>query len=158
MPVTVNINCHASRHASAKVYEDEIKYSFDNFQYDFAQITETNGNKSCNPELVSGSQNHEMLKAARLHHNVINPSHEDRVQHEVIQHDKVIKGLNADDIEEIRSLKVGDIVYLNGYIYTARDAAHKKLVECINRGEDFPIDIKGKIIYYVGHAHQRKMK
>lgn len=54
--------------------------------------------------------------------------------------------------EEIRKLKAGDNVLITGVIYTARDAAHKRLIELINRGEKLPIDPKGQIIYYVGPA------
>ncbi len=50
----------------------------------------------------------------------------------------------------IKELKVGDIVSLTGYIYTARDAAHKRLVELIKEGKELPFDIKGAVIYYVG--------
>jgi len=50
----------------------------------------------------------------------------------------------------IKSLKAGDSVLLTGYVYTARDAAHKRLVELIKEGKELPFDIKGQIIYYVG--------
>lgn len=52
--------------------------------------------------------------------------------------------------EEVLSLKAGDNVLISGVIYTARDAAHKKLVELMDRGEALPIDLQGQIIYYVG--------
>lgn len=52
--------------------------------------------------------------------------------------------------EELKKLKSGDDVFITGYIYTARDAAHKRLVELLDKGEDLPIDIEGGIIYYVG--------
>jgi fumarate hydratase subunit beta len=52
--------------------------------------------------------------------------------------------------EDTRQLKSGDIVYLNGVIYTARDAAHKRLVELIEKGEELPFDLKGSVIYFVG--------
>ena len=52
--------------------------------------------------------------------------------------------------DRIRELKKGDMVYLTGDIYTARDAAHARMDECLQRGEDLPFDIKGQIIYYVG--------
>ncbi len=52
--------------------------------------------------------------------------------------------------EVIVSLKCGDLVSITGYIYTARDAAHKRLVEIIREGKELPFDIKGAIIYYVG--------
>ena len=53
---------------------------------------------------------------------------------------------------DITKLKAGDIVSLSGIIYTGRDAAHKRLVECLERNEPMPIDIKGQAMYYVGPA------
>ncbi len=52
--------------------------------------------------------------------------------------------------EAVNDLKAGDRVLLNGIIYTGRDAAHKRLSELINKGEELPMDIKDQIIYYVG--------
>jgi fumarate hydratase subunit beta len=52
--------------------------------------------------------------------------------------------------EDIAQLKAGDVVYLTGTIYTGRDAAHKRFVEALDKGEDLPFDIKGALIYYVG--------
>ena len=52
--------------------------------------------------------------------------------------------------EDIKGLKVGDIVLLTGVIYTGRDAAHKRFCELLERGEKMPIDVKGGAIYYVG--------
>ncbi|MCX7914033.1 MAG: Fe-S-containing hydro-lyase [Thermodesulfovibrionales bacterium] len=50
----------------------------------------------------------------------------------------------------ISSLRAGDLVTITGYIYTARDAAHKRLVELIRNKQPLPFDINGSIIYYVG--------
>ena len=52
--------------------------------------------------------------------------------------------------EKVKDLKAGDSILLSGTIYTARDAAHKRLVELLEKGEDLPIDVKDSIIYYVG--------
>lgn len=52
--------------------------------------------------------------------------------------------------EDVSQLNSGDIVYLNGTLYTARDAAHKKLVDLINEGKQLPFDIEGSVIYFVG--------
>ena len=52
--------------------------------------------------------------------------------------------------EDTRQLKAGDIVFLNGTIFTARDAAHKKLTDLIAAGEELPFDLEGSIIYFVG--------
>ena len=52
--------------------------------------------------------------------------------------------------EDLKDLKAGDDVYITGYIYTARDAAHKRLVELLDEGKELPFDPEGAIIYYVG--------
>lgn len=52
--------------------------------------------------------------------------------------------------DDVKNLKAGDRVIINGKVLTGRDAAHKKLVELIDKGEDLPVDVKGQIIYYVG--------
>ncbi|WP_347452069.1 Fe-S-containing hydro-lyase [Acetoanaerobium noterae] len=57
--------------------------------------------------------------------------------------------------EIISNLKSGDEVLISGTIYTARDAAHKKLVDSINSGENLPFDIKNAIIYYVGPSPKK---
>ena len=54
--------------------------------------------------------------------------------------------------EDVLGLKAGDNVLISGIIYTARDAAHKKMVELIEKGEPLPVDLKGQVIYYVGPA------
>ena len=52
--------------------------------------------------------------------------------------------------EQTKTLKAGDSVLITGVIYTARDAAHKRLVEAAQRGEKLPLEIKDAIIYYAG--------
>ncbi|MFH1743754.1 MAG: Fe-S-containing hydro-lyase [bacterium] len=51
---------------------------------------------------------------------------------------------------DIAALRAGDRVLINGVIYTGRDAAHKRMVEALDRGENLPFDPKGQIIYFVG--------
>ncbi len=51
---------------------------------------------------------------------------------------------------DIEKLRAGDVVLLNGIIYSGRDAAHKKLMELLDAGKDLPFDLKGASIYYVG--------
>jgi fumarate hydratase subunit beta len=55
----------------------------------------------------------------------------------------------------IDELRAGDYVYLSGRVYTARDAAHKRLVGALARGEPLPIDIRGQVLYYVGPTPAR---
>ena len=54
------------------------------------------------------------------------------------------------DDETARSLRAGDRVLITGTILAARDAAHKRLVETLDRGEPLPVDLKGQVVYYVG--------
>ncbi len=54
--------------------------------------------------------------------------------------------------EDTEKLQIGDKVLITGEIYTARDLAHKRLLEMIDKGEQAPFDLKGSIIYYVGPA------
>ena len=58
--------------------------------------------------------------------------------------------------EEIKNLKAGDYVYINGTIYTARDAAHKRMDDTLTRGEKLPLDIKNQMIYYMGPSPARE--
>jgi len=57
--------------------------------------------------------------------------------------------------ETLADLKVGDEVLLTGVIYGARDAAHRRIIEAVERGEEPPINLKGQIIYYVGPTPPR---
>lgn len=58
--------------------------------------------------------------------------------------------------EEVKDLKAGDYVYISGTIYTARDAAHKRMYESLQNGENLPIDLKNNIIYYLGPTPARE--
>lgn len=58
--------------------------------------------------------------------------------------------------EDARSLRAGDYVYITGRIYTARDAAHKRMAEMLDRGEALPMDMKHNIIYYMGPSPARE--
>lgn len=58
--------------------------------------------------------------------------------------------------EEAASLCVGDYVYLTGTIYTARDAAHKRMYEALEKGEELPLDIRDNVIYYMGPSPARE--
>lgn len=56
------------------------------------------------------------------------------------------------------TLKAGDYVYLTGTIYTARDAAHKRMYEALERGEKLPFDVKNNTIYYMGPSPARERR
>lgn len=57
--------------------------------------------------------------------------------------------------EVVQSLKAGEKVLISGKIYSARDAAHKRMVEDIEKGEKLPFDVKGQIVYYAGPCPAR---
>ncbi|MBE5857199.1 MAG: Fe-S-containing hydro-lyase [Lachnospiraceae bacterium] len=58
--------------------------------------------------------------------------------------------------DELKDLRSGDYVYISGVIYTARDAAHKRMQEALDKGENLPIDIKDAFIYYMGPSPARE--
>lgn len=58
--------------------------------------------------------------------------------------------------EMAADLKAGDYVYLTGTLYTARDAAHKRMQEALDAGENLPIDLKENVIYYMGPSPARE--
>ena len=55
-----------------------------------------------------------------------------------------------------KELRAGDMVYITGTIYTARDAAHKRMAEALAEGKELPFDIRGNIIYYMGPSPARE--
>lgn len=60
--------------------------------------------------------------------------------------------------EEAAKLRAGDYVYLTGTVYTARDAAHKRMYEALEAGQPFPVEIKDNVIYYMGPSPAREGK
>lgn len=68
--------------------------------------------------------------------------------------DKFIKAPVSE--EEIKSLCAGDMVYITGTVYTARDAAHKRMAEALEQKKELPISMKNNIIYYLGPSPARE--
>ncbi len=58
--------------------------------------------------------------------------------------------------EDVKDLKSGDYVYITGTIYTARDAAHKRMYEALEQGEKLPLDMENNVIYYMGPSPARE--
>lgn len=52
--------------------------------------------------------------------------------------------------EELKKYEIGDVLYLTGYVYTARDAAHKRFAQLVAEGKPLPVDLKGQTIFYAG--------
>jgi fumarate hydratase subunit beta len=59
------------------------------------------------------------------------------------------------DERTIESLRAGQKVLLSGYVYTARDAAHKRFLAALSAGQDLPFDVRGQVIYYCGPSPAR---
>ena len=59
------------------------------------------------------------------------------------------------DREEVKTLRAGDYVYISGTIYTARDAAHLRMFQTLDRGEELPIKLAGNVIYSMGPTPAR---
>lgn len=68
--------------------------------------------------------------------------------------DKYIKAPLTDEVA--KSLNAGDYVYISGTIYTARDAAHKRMDEALKEGKELPISMEGNVIYYMGPSPARE--
>ena len=67
------------------------------------------------------------------------------------------KHINAPISEEdVLSLNAGDYVYISGTVYTARDAAHKRMYEALAENKELPFDVKGNVIYYMGPLPARE--
>ena len=58
--------------------------------------------------------------------------------------------------KDIKDLRAGDYVYITGTIYTARDAAHKRMQETLERGDKLPLEMDGNLIYYMGPSPARE--
>lgn len=58
--------------------------------------------------------------------------------------------------DKMKELRAGDYVYISGTIYTARDAAHKRMYESLHNGEELPLDLKDNILYYMGPSPARE--
>ena len=58
--------------------------------------------------------------------------------------------------DKMKELRAGDYVYISGTIYTARDAAHKRMYESLHNGEELPLDLKNNILYYMGPSPARE--
>ena len=63
-----------------------------------------------------------------------------------------MKRVNLDAVtrEDVKTWEPGDTLLLSGKMLTGRDAAHKKMVDMLARGEELPVDLSGRFIYYVG--------
>lgn len=90
--------------------------------------------------------------------SVATPADTKKSQYENLMMDNFIKIVPPMDDAVVSKLKAGDMVKISGTIYTARDTAHKRMVDLLDAGKPLPFDPKGQIIYYVGPAPARPGK
>ena len=128
MPVAVTINCHSSRHAKCVIGGTgvEAKSKKQKAKSDEAPTLE-----ECYCE--EGQSPDAAIQSVHRSPFTVHP----------------IK-IHTSEIAKLKSLKIGQNILLSGEIYTARDMAHKMLIEMIEKGEKLPFDLKNKIIFYAG--------
>ncbi len=122
MPVSVSINCHSDRHATWNKKKGIIANN-NTQQFPSPQPSPARGDGETKSNLST-------YRPIDLSTDYIK--------------------VDASNIKQLKSLKQGDNVLLTGTIYTARDAAHKRLVEMIEKGEKLPFELKNSIIFYSG--------
>lgn len=134
LPVAINIQCHAARSQKA-VWQDG------GWQLDGTDLQNLHclGRGADRPqgeaasaaslEITEATQTPGMVPDNALHFRRIHLP----FTHQILQ-----------------ELRAGDLLLLNGILYTGRDQTHRRLVELLDRGESLPIDLKGQLIYYVG--------
>ncbi|MFA7658267.1 MAG: fumarate hydratase [Candidatus Gastranaerophilaceae bacterium] len=128
MPVAVTINCHSSRHAKC--------------------VIEGTGNGEDERGKGKGERKLEIGNGELVIENrTVRPFDPSTFQ---LSTSLLTKKINTSDVAQLKSLKRGQNILLSGEIYTARDMAHKRLVEMIKKGEKLPFDLKNKIIFYAG--------
>lgn len=81
---------------------------------------------------------------------MVSISKENEIMKTQVVNEKIIPVKSPLSEQAVRSLRVGDKVSLSGVVYVARDAAHHRLVEVLQKGEKPPLDIKGQTFYYMG--------
>ena len=147
MPVAVTINCHSSRHSKCVIKDVTSKFKLiNNLDVILNLFQNRISERPCDPEMNSGRCR--LLKTRKEVEYFI-PTLIKNYTPEQDDFSNFVK-IDASNISAMRGLKQGQNVLLSGEIYTARDMAHKKLVEKIEKSEALPFDLKDKIIFYAG--------
>ncbi len=105
---------------------------------------------ACMPIAVTVNCHSDRTSSCVIKENKILYNHQIPDYIEIEKEDKKIKEIKADDADELKKLKEGEEFLLTGEIYTARDMAHKRIYEMIQKGQELPFCIKNSIIFYAG--------
>lgn len=135
LPVSVNIQCWANRHASVTL----------DAGYDLTHLSEQY--KTRHHPIEQHITKHHLTEQHKTRHHLA----EKHMTGQDVPH-HLTTPLTRDDIME---LQAGDIVYLSGTIYTARDEAHLRILELTNKGKPLPFDLEGAALYHCGPLMQK---
>jgi len=165
LPVSVNIQCWANRHASvtldaghdlAHVTEQHMTRHHPTEQHMTRhQLTEQH--KTRHQLTEQHMTRHQLIEQHKTKHQL---TEQHKTKHQLTEQHKtgqdvphhLTTPLTRDDIME---LQAGDIVYLSGTIYTARDEAHLRILELTNEGKPLPFDLEGAVLYHCGPLMQK---
>ena len=111
---------------------------------------------ACMPVAITINCHSDRYSSCIIKGNNISYKHEKPRFIDIKDSNEAKKVVFSDDIETIKSLKKGEEVLLSGEIYVARDMAHKRLNDMLEKGEELPIDLKDKIIFYAGPCPNKK--
>ena len=105
---------------------------------------------ACMPVAVTINCHSDRYSSCIIKNNKITYNHKTPKFIDIIDEKEQCKEIMSSDINGIKSLKKGQKILLTGEIYVARDMAHKKLIDMIEKGEELPFDLKNRIILYAG--------
>ncbi len=145
LPVAVNIQCWANRHASVTLDAGHDLTHLSEQYKTMHHLTEQHTNKH---HLTEQHMNKHHLAEQHMNKHQLAKQH---MTGQDVPHHLTIP-LGRDDIVE---LQAGDIVYLSGTIYTARDEAHLRILELTDEGKPLPFDLEGAVLYHCGPLMQK---
>jgi tartrate/fumarate subfamily iron-sulfur-dependent hydro-lyase alpha chain/tartrate/fumarate subfamily iron-sulfur-dependent hydro-lyase beta chain len=145
LPVAVNIQCWANRHASVTLDAGHDLTHLSEQYKTMHHLTEQHTNKH---HLTEQHMNKHHLAEQHMNKHQLAKQH---MTGQDVPHHLTIP-LGRDDIVE---LQAGNIVYLSGTIYTARDEAHLRILELTDEGKPLPFDLEGAVLYHCGPLMQK---
>lgn len=134
-----------------QAFIDRLKKYIDNIGIDILDVKlySTATHIACSPVAVTINCHSVRHAQCRITDKEISYQ-EKKFDFDEIKNDETAQEVMTHDIEKIKSLNAGEKILLTGEIYTARDAAHKKITEAIQNNEQLPFNLKDKIIFYAG--------
>jgi len=175
LPVSVNIQCWANRHASVTLdagydlthLSEQYKTRHHPIEQHITKHHLTEQHKTRHHPAEQHITKHHLIEQHKTRHHPIEQhktKHHLTEQHKT-RHHLAEKHMTGQDVphhlttpltrDDIMELQAGDIVYLSGTIYTARDEAHLRILELTNEGKPLPFDLEGAALYHCGPLMQK---